>query len=140
MKFHAIPISHEHLLEPDPWNRVNFHPIPKADEPTDRIGWHFTRSQFHMSTCWNPIPGIGWNVIRSLESEDFHPIPISHEYPFKNYGTRSPELWNRAKFYLIPKADEPTVTYILQHAVMYNEVQKYLKLFHFSLLKKAIKC
>ena len=57
--------------------RVNYFLKEEPDPNNFVIQRHFTRSLFHMSTFWNPIPGIGWNVIRSLESGDISPDPKS---------------------------------------------------------------
>ena len=49
MTFHPIPISHEYLLEPDPWNQVTFHPIPKADEPTVKVKLFLANVRYYVS-------------------------------------------------------------------------------------------
>ena len=49
----------------------------EPDPKSFGIGWNFTWSQYHMSTFWNPIPGIRWKFTWSLESGETSPDPKS---------------------------------------------------------------
>ena len=63
----------------------------------------------------------------------------NHEFRFKNFGIRSPELWNQVKFHPIPKADEPTVSCLTLRKVpflIFHQTTLMQELYQANLLSK----